>query len=265
MKADIGIITGTGLYALEGLADSREVEIASRFGFAQVTVGTIGDRRVVHIPRHGPGHELLPNTINYRANVFALAELEVRLLLLTTAVGIVDGSLPLGRMILFDDLYFPENRLPDGAVCTMHTEEGDPLRGHYIFDKPFSLSFRKAILDIAEREGMELTEGGLYAQVNGPRFNSRPEIAFLQRLGMAAISQTAGIEVVLAGEMEIPVALIGFGVDYANGVRPKATPEAALRENLAKGRQELTNLALAVAAEANLDSIGFDQGFIYRF
>lgn len=265
MKADIGIVTGTGLYALEGLADSEEVEIASRFGFARVRVGKVGDRNIAHIPRHGPEHEFLPNTINYRANIFAMAELEVRFLLLTTAVGVVDGNLPLASPILFDDLYFPENRLPDGAACTMHTEEGDPLRGHYIFEKPFSASLRKAILEVGKKNRINLVDGGLYAQVNGPRFNSRSEIAFLQRLGVAAVSQTAGIEVVLAGEMEIPVALIGFGVDYANGVKPEPTPEEVLRDNLRKSREGLTQLALAVAAEADLESIRFDQGFIYRF
>ena len=139
------------------------------------------------------------------------------------------------------------------------------MRGHYIFEKPFSASLRGAVFEIAHRHRMNIVVGGTYGQVNGPRFNSQIEMASLSRSGVQAISQTAGIEVILAGELEIPVVLVGFGVGYANRVKPEPTTEPVLRDNLSLSREQLTGLALTVASEANLDSIRFDQGFIYRF
>ena len=62
--------------------------------------------------------------------------------------------------------------------------------------------------------------GGTYGYVDGPRFNTPTEIAQLAACGVTCVSQTAGPETVLCGELELPFALMGFVTDYANDVKP---------------------------------------------
>ena len=139
---DVGIITGSGTYALPGDQESRIVK--SRFGEAKVPVFRAGPWIVGGISRHGRHHHL-PHTIPYRANIAALKQLGARAVLATTVVGAVDPSVPLGRPILFDDLFFPENRLPNGEPCTIFTEPGDPERGHFIGSESFSPILRRKL------------------------------------------------------------------------------------------------------------------------
>jgi len=260
----IGIITGTGLYTLERLEGQEVLEITTRFGHATLTVGRVGERSIAHLARHGEGHALLPNMINYRANLAALAEVGARAIFGTTVCGILRPELPLARPLIFDDLFFMDNRLPDGSLCTIYEEPGDPRRGHLI-GGPFSPGLRYAALQAAERLGLEVVAGGAYAQVNGPRFNTRTEIAFLRQLGVTAVSQTAAAEAVLAGELEIPYALIGFGVDYASGVKEPPTSPEELTHNLSLASKTLADLVVEAASALDPSQATFDTGFVYRF
>ena len=123
--------------------------------------------------------------------------------------------------MVFDDLHFISNRLPDGSLCTFFTEPGDPQRGHWILHGgPFSDGLRKALLAGAGAAGHPARDGGVYGHVDGPRFNTPAEIAQLAACGVSAVSQTGGPEAVLCGELELPFALVGFVTDYANEVIP---------------------------------------------
>jgi purine nucleoside phosphorylase len=224
----IGIITGSGTYALPGLQETAPEEVPTRFGPAVVSSGRIGDVEVVHVSRHRHGHRLLSSAVPHQANMAALRDRDVDAILAVTVCGALDPALPLGSLIVFDDLHFPSNRLPDGSLCTLHTEPGVPGRGHWIFDRPFSEPLRHALLDSAAAAGLPVGDGGVYGHVDGPRFNTRTEIRALQHAGVTAVSQTAGPETVLAGEAEIPFALAGYATDYANGVADEGTPVAEL-------------------------------------
>ena len=263
LAAEIGFITGTGLYALEG-GNVQGLEVTSGFGHAVVSLMELGGKKVAHIARHGAGHRLLPNMINYRANMWAMMDMGVRLVVGTTVCGILRPEVPLGRLILFDDLFFPENRLPDGSACTMYTEPGDPRRGHFI-GQPFSPGVRELIRSSAEALGGGMVDGGVYAQVSGPRFNTPAEIRFLQGVGVLAISQTAAAEAVLAAELEIPYALVGFGVDYAAGVKEPPTAPEELRANLEAAGREFSRLLAEIARRSEPESVRFDSGVVFRF
>lgn len=213
---DVGVITGSGIYELPGGREPRVVE--SRFGEAEVTVFRAGSWSVGSISRHGRGHHHLPHTVPYRANLASLEQLGARAVLATTTVGAVEPGIPLGRPILFDELFFPENRLPGGEPCTVFTEPGDPERGHSIMGEPFSPRLRRRMELAARGLGMEVVVGGVYGHTNGPRFETRAEIRALQAAGVTAVSQTCGPEAVLAGELEMPFCLVGFPVNYATGV-----------------------------------------------
>lgn len=216
----IGIITGSGTYALPGFEDAAPATVATRFGEVPVTRGGFAGADVVHVSRHRPGHELVSHQVTHQANISAFAEEGVDAILSATVCGACDPDLVLGSLVVFDDLHFLANRLPDGSICTLHTEPGAPGRGHWIFDDPFSAPLRAALLAGATAIEHPVRDGGCYGHVDGPRFNTKTEIRMLSQAGVTCVSQTAGPETVLAGEAKIPYALLGYATDYANGVKP---------------------------------------------
>jgi 5'-methylthioadenosine phosphorylase len=254
---DLALISGTGFYDFPDLEKRKDVEITTRYGKVSLQRGVVAEKAIVFLARHGRNHSLLSNMINHQANLTALKTLKTKAIISTTVCGVLDPEIPLAKLAVFDDLYFPENRLPSGEVCTIYDEEGHELRGHYIFDKPFSEELRQQLIAAAENP---ITHA-VYAHVDGPRFNSKPEIRMLKNYA-SFISQTAGPEVILAGELEIPCALIGFGVDYANGVKEAPTPVDTLTENLKRSKSVFT--AVIKKFLETYQAHQFD-GFIYRF
>ena len=260
----IAIITGSGLYDLPGLEKVETKIVETPYGKAGLAVGALDGRDVAFIARHGANHDYLPNLINHRANIYALREVGARAIVATSVMGVVDGSLDLAQVFLFDDLYFPDNRLPGGDICTFFTEAGQERRGHYMFGSPFSDAMRSLALRAASDIGASVVEGGVYGHVNGPRFNSKAEIRHLRAAGVTAISQTCGPEAVLAGELEIPYLLVGFGIDYANGVNREPTPIETLDRNLNLAAKVLPELIKGIVALVDPEEIPF-EGFVYRF
>src|SRR3712207_4648911 len=166
----------------------------------------------------------LSNHVDRRGNIERLREAGVDAIVAVTVCGAVDPSVPLGSLIVFDDLHFLANRFADGSICTLYDTPGDPLRGHWIYERPFAEGVRQAVLEASRAAGVPARDGGCYGHVDGPRFNTRGEIRSLALAGVTAVSQTAGPETVLAGEAEIPYALLGYATDYANGVSEVPTP-----------------------------------------
>jgi purine nucleoside phosphorylase len=226
----IGIITGSGTYALPGFEDGEPVTVKTPFGGALLMQGRYAGVDALHVSRHGAGHVRLSNQVTHRANIWALKQLGATAVIGCTACGALDPSLELGTIIVFDDVHFISNRLPDGSLCTFFVESGDPTRGHWILHGgPFSEGVRAALLEAARQAGHAARDGGPYGYVDGPRFNTPTEIAQLARCGVVAVSQTGGPETVLCGELELPYALIGYATDYANEVKPgEPTPVATL-------------------------------------
>jgi len=229
----VGIITGSGCDAWPDLKDSRSESVATRYGQVPVTVGRVAGIEVVHVSRHGTGHARLSHQVQHRANLAALLECGVQALLSFTVCGAIDPAATPGSVVVFDDLHFPTNRFPDGSPCTWFDTPGQEGRGHWIFEGPFSQPLREAMTEAAVATGTPVMERGVYGHVDGPRFNSRSEIAALAAAGVTAVSQTAGPEVVLAGEAELPMALVGFVTDFANGVATEPEPVTALLERMA--------------------------------
>jgi 5'-methylthioadenosine phosphorylase len=258
---DVGIITGSGTYALPGVQESTVVK--SRFGEAEVAVFRAGPWIVGGISRHGRDHYHLPHTIPHRANIAALKQLGARAVLATTVVGAVDPGILLGRPILFDDLFFPENRLPNGEPCTVFTEPGDPERGHFIGSESFSSILRRKVALAAGDLGIEVAIGGVYAHTNGPRFETRAEIKALDAAGVSAVSQTCGPEAILAQELGMSYALVGFPVNRAPGIGGPESKEE-LDRLLALSATVLPRLVLRTVEMLEEKDLTFDQGYVYK-
>jgi 5'-methylthioadenosine phosphorylase len=246
--AHIGLITGSGFYAQAGVA-LEERRVATPFGAVTVAHGRAGAHLLTHVARHGRGHERLSHQVEHRANVWALHELAVGAIVASTAVGLLAADVPLGVPLLFDDLYFPSNRLPDGSLATFFTTPGDPRRGHWIPADPFSPAVRARLAGAARRAGIEAACGGCYAHADGPRFNTAAEHRALRAAGAAAVSQTCGPEAVLAGELGVPYALVGFGVNHVTGLGLPATGDAELSRLLARHAEVVGALVAAFLAD----------------
>jgi purine nucleoside phosphorylase len=262
----IGIITGSGTYALPDFDAATLTEHRTPYGDTHVTTGTYAGVPALHVSRHGARHVRLSNHVTHRANIWALKDLGATAVIGCTACGAVDPTVPLGSLVVFDDLHFISNRLPDGSLCTFFTDPGDAGRGHWILHGgPFSEGLRAALVAAAAEAGHEARDGGTYGYVDGPRFNTPTEIAQLARSGVTAVSQTGGPEAVLCGELELPFALIGFATDYANEVVPgEPTPVATLIELMGKSTPIFADV-LAGALPRVESSSPTAAGTVYRF
>src|SRR5438552_8231078 len=150
----IGIITGSGTYALPGFTGAQPVPVETPYGRCPVSRGRYGGVDAVHISRHGLGHVRLSNHVTHRANIWALKQLGATAVVGCTACGAVDPALEPGTLVVFDDMHFPSNRLPDGSLCTFFTEPVDPRRAHWITQGgPFSAGVREALLDASRESG----------------------------------------------------------------------------------------------------------------
>lgn len=253
IKCDMAVITGSGFCDFPDLTNSREIEITTPFGEVQAVCGTCDEKSVLFIARHKKDHALLSNMINHKANLHACQQAQVDVIIATSIVGITNPDLPLANVLVFNDIFYPDNRLPDGSHCTFYTEENQIGRGHYIFGSPF--------FDVSDAlKGEDVISDITYAYVNGPRLNSKKEIQFIANYA-DAVSQSAGPEAILAGELEIPYVLLGYGVDYANGVKDEPTPIDVLTGNMNRSKK-----AFAKAIRLLLSHKTYQfNGFVYRF
>ena len=260
----IGIITGSGTYSLPGFEGTGPEPVETDWGDAFVSRGTFAGVEVLHVSRHEEGHLRLSNHVTHRANLGALKQAGASGVLAVTVCGAVDSSVELGSLICFDDLHFLSNRLPDGSLATFHQEPGHHDRGHWIYDDPYSPELRAALLAGAAEAGLPMRDGGCYGHVDGPRFNTKAEIRSLALAGVTAVSQTGGPETALAGEAELPFALIGYATDYANGVQPEPTPVERLLELIAASTATFARVLEAAAPKVEESALS-PSGIVYRF
>jgi purine nucleoside phosphorylase len=259
----VGVLTGTGTYALDEAGPAPEL-VGTRYGDALVSRAEAAGVEVLHISRHEEGHRRTSNQVAHRANIAALKELGADCVIAVTVCGAVDPAVPLGSLIVFDDLHFLANRLGDGSLCTFHDTPGARGRGHWIFGSPFADGLRSVLLDACVTAGVPARDGGCYGHVDGPRFNTRAEIRSLAAAGVTAVSQTAGPETVLCGELELPYALIGYATDYANGVTDVATPVKELLRLIGASKDVFRSVLSHALPKCPTAEIS-PPGVMYRF
>jgi len=205
----IGVIGGSGLYALEALTDVREDSVETPWGApsAPLTRGRIGVVEFVFLPRHGAGHSLPPSAVNYRANIAALKMSGVTDILSISACGSLREELPPGRFVLVDqyiDRTRERARSFFGEGCVAHVSLSDPvcprLAGH--------------AAEAARAAGAEVSEGGTYVAIEGPQFSTRAESRLHQSWGTSVVGMTNMPEARLAREAELPYASLCMVTDY---------------------------------------------------
>jgi 5'-methylthioadenosine phosphorylase len=209
-EAAIGVIGGSGLYAMEGLADVERVELTTPFGAPSDTyvVGTIAGRRVAFLPRHGAGHRLTPSEVPSRANIYGFRSLGVRYLISVSAVGSLRDEYAPGHVVIPDQLF---DRTKGIRPATFF---GDGLVVHVGFDKPFDRQLSALLEQAAHAAGATVHNGGTYVCMEGPQFSTLAESQENRRRGHDLIGMTALPEAKLAREAEIAYATLALVTDY---------------------------------------------------
>lgn len=210
MKEKLGIIGGTGFYDLVGLADSKRVRLETPFGTPSddFIVGRRDRKEVVFIPRHGRHHTILPNKINYRANIWGLKRLGVTHVITISAVGSFREEIEPGS-IVFIDQYVDRTKT---AVSDTFFDEG--IAVHISFGDPNCPCMHDQLVATAGELGVSFTAGGAYVNIQGPAFSTRAESVLYRSWGMAVVGMTNMYEARLCREAELHFATIAQVTDY---------------------------------------------------
>jgi 5'-methylthioadenosine phosphorylase len=213
MKKDssaIGIIGGSGLYQMEQLRDATEHKIDTPFGSPSDVLigGTISDRQVFFLPRHGRGHRILPHELNHRANIYALRSLNVRWIVAVTAVG------SLREKYKPRDILLPSQFYDRTSLRATQTFFGEGIAAHVSFAEPISIKLRNLLAESGKKVGVTIHNGGTYVNMDGPAFSTRAESELNRRHGFDVIGMTNLPEAKLAREAEIALATLAMITDY---------------------------------------------------
>lgn len=130
----LAFIVGTGSHYFPHFTPHRE---QTRYGEVEILRGTIEGTEVIVLSRHGENHERLPNHINFRANILALKQLGVTAIVGFSVAGVLRREIPLAIPAIITDLYYPDNRLPSGEICSYFDTIGEGGRGHLIMESFF--------------------------------------------------------------------------------------------------------------------------------
>jgi 5'-methylthioinosine phosphorylase len=226
---DLAVIGGTGLYRLADLQDVETHQPQTRYGAPSgpVRSGTLDGRRVAFLARHGEGHSLPPHLINYRANLAALQALGARrVLALNTVGGITERFGP--RVLACPDQLIDYTW---GRISTICEEPGTEVV-HVDFGEPYTRTLRQAVIAAARAAGVALVEGGCYGATQGPRLETRAEIARMRRDGCDLVGMTGMPEAGLAREMGLDYACLAIVANWAAGAGPDPDEVITLQDVL---------------------------------
>jgi 5'-methylthioadenosine phosphorylase len=209
-EAIIGVIGGSGLYAMEGLEQVERVELNTPFGTPSDTyvLGTIAGQRVAFLPRHGVGHRLTPSEVPSRANIHGFKQLGARFLISVSAVGSLREQLAPGHVVIPDQLYDRTKGVRPASFF------GDGMVVHIAFDKPFDKQLSDQLERAANAAGAIYHRGGTLVVMEGPQFSTLAESEENRRRGHDLIGMTALPEAKLAREAEIAYATLALVTDY---------------------------------------------------
>jgi 5'-methylthioadenosine phosphorylase len=205
----LGVLGGTGLYAIAGLENVERRQVDTPFGepSSPVVVGRLEGRRVAFLARHGERHQFNPSQVNYRANLYALKAVGVERVVAVSACGSLRPELEPGRLVVPDQLVDltrqrPRTFFDEGVVVHLSAAE------------PFCPDLSDRLAGAAEAAGAPVTRGGTSLTIEGPRFSTRAESQTYRAWGMSIIGMTTSPEAFLAREAELCFTVLAHVTDY---------------------------------------------------
>jgi 5'-methylthioadenosine phosphorylase len=206
----IGVIGGSGLYAMEGIERKKWVTVSTPFGRPsdQLLSGRLAGREVVFLPRHGRGHRILPSELNHRANVYAMKKLGVSRIISVSAVGSLRKQYRPTDIVVIDQFF---DRTKRSEAFTFF---GHGVVAHISFADPVCGSVRQTLVHCGRQAGATIHDGGTYVSMEGPNFSTRAESHFHRRQGWDVVGMTNYGEARCAREAEICYATLAMVTDY---------------------------------------------------
>ena len=258
-KAIVGIIGGSGVYDLPGLADLREERVETPWGEPSdaLRFGRIGNTEAVFLPRHGRGHVLSPSGINYRANIDALKRVGVTDIVSVSACGSFKPELQPGLFVLVDQFV-------DRTFARASSFFGNGCVAHVSMARPVAPLLRQRIRDAARAEKIDVVTRGTYVCIEGPQFSSYAESLTYKNADYDVIGMTAMPEAKLAREAEISYATIAMVTDFDcwhpdHDAVDVAAVIKVVHENALKVGRLLTRLLADFPAEHEPCPVGSDR------
>jgi 5'-methylthioadenosine phosphorylase len=210
----LAIIGGSGMAQLSCLEISHREIVRTPYGepSGPLTFGKINKYEIVFLARHGPGHNIPPHAVNYRANLWALNSLSPTRVVSVASVGGIRSDLTPGKIVIPDQII-------DHTYDRKFTyfEDTDKHITHIDFTVPYCAKTREYIIKAAELENEEIIDGGVYAAMQGPRLETAAEIIKLEREGGDMVGMTGMPETALAKELGLHYAAIAIVANYAAG------------------------------------------------
>jgi 5'-methylthioadenosine phosphorylase len=238
----IGIIGGSGLYALDALENPQWEKIESPWGQPsdELLSGTIAGVKCIFLPRHGRGHHIGPSQLNFRANIDILKRAGVTDIVSISAIGSLCEEMAPGDFIAVDQFI-------DRTFAREKSFFGEGVVAHVSMAEPICPRLSDYAANAAEKAGANVHRGGTYLAMEGPQFSSKAESHMYRNWGAHVIGMTAMPEAKLAREAELPYALIGMVTDYDCWRENEAHVEvetiiAQLHSNAEKGRNMVEHL-----------------------
>ncbi|MDA8387410.1 MAG: S-methyl-5'-thioadenosine phosphorylase [Nitrospiraceae bacterium] len=241
----IGVIGGSGLYDIPGLARLGEEAVKTPYGepSGRYLIAGAGTVEVAFLPRHGARHDIAPHKVNYRANIWGMKSLGVERILGINAAGGIDPGLAPGSLVITDQI----------MDFTLGARESTFYDGkeviHVDFTDPYCPELRGALLEAARQRGIAAVSGGTYVCTNGPRLETRAEIAFFGRAGGHVVGMTGMPEAALARELELCYSSMAVVTNAAAGVSGASRLSAReVMEMMALRMESIKKLLQAVFA-----------------
>ncbi|MES3151407.1 S-methyl-5'-thioadenosine phosphorylase [Sphingomonas faeni] len=251
----IGIIGGSGLYAVDGIEDGGWQTVETPWGEPSdaIYTGRVGHVGVAFLPRHGRGHRISPSALNARANIDALKRLGVTDVLAVSSVGSLVEQRPPGSFTVVDQFIDRTKGRPSSFF-------GTGLVAHVSMADPVCPRLSRYVADAARKAGAQVGDRGTYLAMEGPQFSTRAESRLYRQWGCDVIGMTAMPEAKLAREAELPYALVGMVTDYDCWREDEAGVDVAqvvaqLGANAAKARAMVMALLRALPVEREASPI----------
>ncbi len=210
MVAKIGIIGGSGLYDIEGIANIKEVDLDTPYGKPsdKLITGSLDSVELVFLPRHAKGHRINPSKINYRANIFAMKKLGVERIISLSACGSLKEEFKPLDFVIVDQFVDRTNQ----ARPNTFFDSGGVV--HVALAHPVCSDLSKILFETASELKLTAHPKGTYLCMEGPAFSTKAESELYRSWGMDIIGMTNMTEARLAREAEICYSSLAAVTDY---------------------------------------------------
>jgi 5'-methylthioadenosine phosphorylase len=233
LKADVGLVGGTGVgERLEALGGQALV-VPTRFGALRGRLVPVSGLSLVVVSRHTVGHKVPPHAVEYGAVADGLRRLGVRACFASAAVGSLREDWGAGTLAACTDFL---------DVSARGTTMYESSVRHTDFSRPFPVS------QLLVGEGV--VDSCVYANVNGPRYETPFEVSLLRGLGADVVGMTAASEAVAMREAGVPYGCLAVVTNLGTGLSSSSLSHGEVGKAMDECGERVVQLMLRAAQRA---------------